>query len=122
VSTQQSDGIDFGHRLVDDLATSVRWFTQGAVHAEWDGEQYVVAGTEEAGHILSIGPRKACAYLVGGALGYARHSGDEIPGPIMVFLRAVQTAYREGLTHRFADEENQGAEHARLGWLRITDA
>jgi len=119
-TSRRTGDIEFTLGLVNDVSVSVRWFTMGAVSAEWKDGVFVATGSAGTGEVISTGRFKACAYLVGAALEYARCSGHEIPVPIIEFLRDVQEAYRDGLTHRYADQENLGADHARVGWERAS--
>ena len=122
ITTRRTGKVVIDQRCLYDVNIAVRWFTQGTVCVRWDGNLWVVGGQDDNGLPVGSGMRKPCAYLVGAALAYARHSGALIPEPIVLFLREVQETYREGLTHRYADEEARGAEHARLGWLRTSEA
>lgn len=84
----QAKGLDFGN--------GVRYF-DGPTMQVWIGRN---AST------------KAAAYYIGGMLGWAQHSGKEIPDEVRVFCQEVQSSYA---SRTAAEEwEQAGREKARL--------
>jgi hypothetical protein len=109
--------VRFNDKTVEDVAQAASWFTTGVVGLEVIGTDGFRRVYRLKGDVLCAGstaPHQACAYLIGAMLGWARITGAEIPEEMAPFLQDVQSAHRDGLTSRYADQEAAGAEAARV--------
>lgn len=108
--------VKFTKQMVRKLADQVEEFTGGTFGLSGTGldqgngvryfskhDQKVWLGPE--------GAREASAYLIGGALEYAKNGNGEIPDD-MLWLRDVQDAYSP--KQRYRNWEEQGRERARF--------
>jgi hypothetical protein len=86
--------VKFTPKLVNEVAESVAYFTgdrfkmHPAAPSIGEGTRYVDY-TRPQGWLGGQGAREACAYYIGGALGWAHATGKEIPEDITRQLMAV---------------------------------
>lgn len=86
----------FTPKLVNELAASVAYFTgdrfkmHPAAPSTGEGTRYVDYNRPQA-WVGGQGAREACAYFIGGALGWAHATDTEIPEDISRQLRSVYT-------------------------------
>jgi hypothetical protein len=107
----------FTKKLVDELMQDVDRFTGGrfkmhpatAGPAPGDGPRYRDYNSDRTWHGAD-GARDACAYFIGGALGWAQVTGTEIPEDI---ARHLQSVYEALNPHQRAPWETQGRDWAR---------
>lgn len=108
--------VRFTKDMVRKLATQVEEFTGGTFGLSGTGmdQGNGVRYMDKHTHKVWFGPngaREASAYLIGGALEYAKNGKGEIPDD-MVWMRDVQDAYLP--RQRFRNWEEQGRERARF--------
>lgn len=115
--------VKFTRALVEEVAARVAQYTREAFEMNHSGDdighgtRYFDAHTDTVWHGPK-GARRACAYYIGGALGWARvESHGPIPEDDAVFFRRVQAAYGSAGTRAdradYDGWETQGRERAR---------
>lgn len=87
------------HTVVETVAKHAAEFTGGAFQLQGIGGD-IGHGTRYIDGIRMLvwvgrgASRQAAAYYIGGMLGWARHTGAEIPAPVARFCQAVQETYQ----------------------------
>lgn len=114
--------VKFTSATVREVAERVARLTDGlfrleAVGSHADRGTYYSDGHKTLTWYGPEGARYACAYYIGGALGFAQANDREIPHADAEYLMQVQAACAEGSQNRKAEVSNweeQGRERARL--------
>lgn len=114
--------VKFTSATVREVAERVARLTDGLFRLETTGSDLGSGTRYFDAHNMTVwfgpeGARQACAYYIGGALGYAQAKGRDIPEADIAYLMQVQAACSEGPQKRKADVakwEQRGRERARL--------